>query len=76
MSEYLKHFSVMLNECLEALQKGSENSGSRTFADLTFGAGGHTFALSALIEGSTVYSVDQDPDALKNGAENFRPSFF
>lgn len=69
-TEYLKHYSVMLNECLEALKKGSEDSHSKIFADLTFGAGGHTFALSDQVSGSTVYSVDQDPDALKNGNEN------
>jgi 16S rRNA (cytosine1402-N4)-methyltransferase len=60
----------MLKECLEALELGSKASGSLLFADLTFGAGGHTFALSDHIAGSTVYSVDQDPDALKNGEEN------
>ncbi len=70
MTEYLKHYSVMLKECLEALELGSKASGSLSFADLTFGAGGHTFALSDHIAGSTVYSVDQDPDALKNGEEN------
>ncbi len=67
MSEYLAHYSVMLKECLEALETGSKASGSNIFADLTFGAGGHTFALSDQISGSIVYSTDQDPDALKNG---------
>lgn len=67
---YLAHYSVMLKECLEALELGSKTSGSLIFADLTFGAGGHTFALSDRFSGSTVYSVDQDPDALKNGQEN------
>lgn len=70
MTEYLKHYSVMLKESLEALELGSKASGSLVFADLTFGAGGHTFALSDHITGSTVYAVDQDPDALKNGEEN------
>jgi 16S rRNA (cytosine1402-N4)-methyltransferase len=60
----------MLKECLEALELGSKASGSKIFADLTFGAGGHTFALSDQVAGSTVYSTDQDPDALKNGHEN------
>jgi 16S rRNA (cytosine1402-N4)-methyltransferase len=69
MSEYLSHYSVMLKECLEALGTGSKASGSLFFADLTFGAGGHTFALSDQISGSIVYSIDQDPDALKNGSE-------
>jgi len=70
MSEYLSHYSVMLKECLQALEDGSKASGSTIFADLTFGAGGHTFALSDHVSGSTVYSTDQDPDALKNGHEN------
>jgi 16S rRNA (cytosine1402-N4)-methyltransferase len=60
----------MLKECLEALETGSRDSGSKIFADLTFGAGGHTFALSDRISGSIIYSTDQDPDALKNGEEN------
>jgi 16S rRNA (cytosine1402-N4)-methyltransferase len=72
MSDYLAHYSVMLKECLKALEMGSQASGSLIFADLTFGAGGHTFALSDQIPGSTIYSTDQDPDALKNGAENIR----
>jgi 16S rRNA (cytosine1402-N4)-methyltransferase len=72
MTDYLSHYSVMLKECLEALEAGSIESGSKIFADLTFGAGGHTFALSDHIVGSTVYSTDQDPDALKNGGENIR----
>ena len=70
MEQYLSHYSVMLKECLEALEKGSQDSGSKIFADLTFGAGGHTFALSDHISGSTIYSTDQDPDALKNGNDN------
>jgi 16S rRNA (cytosine1402-N4)-methyltransferase len=70
MTEYLSHYSVMLKECLDALELGSKASGSLIFADLTFGAGGHTFALSDRISGSTVYSTDQDPDALKNGEDN------
>ena len=70
--EYLAHYSVMLKECLEGLELGSKASGSKIFADLTFGAGGHTFALSDHVSGSTVYSTDQDPDALKNGEENIK----
>lgn len=70
MTEYLSHYSVMLKECLEAMDTGSKASGSLLFADLTFGAGGHTFAISDQFAGSTVYSTDQDPDALKNGNEN------
>lgn len=72
MTEYLSHYSVMLKECLDAMELGSSASGSLVFADLTFGAGGHTFALSDHVSGSTVYSTDQDPDALKNGQEKIK----
>jgi 16S rRNA (cytosine1402-N4)-methyltransferase len=72
MTDYLSHYSVMLKECLDAMELGSSASGSLIFADLTFGAGGHTFALSDHVSGSTVYSTDQDPDALKNGQEKIK----
>jgi 16S rRNA (cytosine1402-N4)-methyltransferase len=39
------------------------------FADMTFGGGGHSRALAELHKTSKVYSVDQDPDAIKNGQE-------
>jgi 16S rRNA (cytosine1402-N4)-methyltransferase len=67
MTEYLPHYSVMLDECLNFLREGVEHSGSKLLADLTFGAGGHTIAIAQQIETSRVYSTDQDPDALKNG---------
>lgn len=69
MSQYLAHYSVMLKECLESFETGHRDSGSSVFADLTFGAGGHTFAISNKFPEGTVYSTDQDPDALKNGFE-------
>lgn len=70
MTDYFSHYSVLLKECLAAMELGSSASGSKVFADLTFGGGGHTFVLSDQVAGSTVYSTDQDPDALKNGNEN------
>jgi len=70
MNDYLSHFSVMLNECLDAFEKASRDSNANLFADLTFGAGGHTFAISDKFADSKVVSTDQDPDALKNGQEN------
>lgn len=72
MSEYLSHYSVMIKECLEAMETGSKASGTNIFADLTFGAGGHTFALSDRFPGSTVWATDQDPDALANGEESIK----
>lgn len=72
MSEYLSHYSVMLKECLEALERGHKDSNTSFFADLTFGAGGHTFAISDKFSEGVVYSTDQDPDALKNGYEQIK----
>jgi len=72
MNDYLSHYSVMLKECLDAFEKGSKDSNSNLFADLTFGAGGHTFAIADKITGSKVISTDQDPDALKNGYDNIQ----
>ncbi len=51
----------MRNDVLAQL--GHENG---VYADLTFGAGGHTLAL-AQQSGARVLSFDQDPDALANG---------
>ena len=39
------------------------------FSDLTFGAGGHTFAILQRSESYRVLSFDQDPEAYKNGLE-------
>jgi 16S rRNA (cytosine1402-N4)-methyltransferase len=39
------------------------------FSDLTFGAGGHTFAILQRSETYRVLSFDQDPEAYKNGLE-------
>lgn len=61
---YKKHYSVLFNECIDYLYLESEDK--PVFADMTFGAGGHTTGLAQRDENSTVYSVDQDPDALDN----------
>ncbi len=63
------HYSVMFNECIEGLKIGmmEGESDSPLFADMTFGAGGHTFGLAKLSENAKVFAVDQDPDAIKNG---------
>jgi 16S rRNA (cytosine1402-N4)-methyltransferase len=65
---YTEHYSVLKNECLEYLTNNiQENNDVSYFADLTFGGGGHTFALLNMNEKYHLRSVDQDPDALANG---------
>lgn len=66
--EYGKHYSVMYKECIEALEASITNE-NPIFADMTFGAGGHTFGLAKLSDQAKVYAVDQDPDAIENGTK-------
>lgn len=68
---YTSHYSVLKKECLEYLTENNVEDETKLFADLTFGGGGHTFALSE-IPNAKVYSTDQDPDALANGYKNIK----
>ncbi len=68
MGEYGKHYSVLKEEALSWLTHDGELT-EGIFADLTFGAGGHTIALAQMNENFTVYATDQDPEALKNGQQ-------
>lgn len=64
---YKSHYSVLKTECLDFARQAAVGVENPLFADMTFGAGGHSLALADISEAGTVYSVDQDPDALKNG---------
>lgn len=57
------HVSVMLEECLDALEAG----GGKRYLDGTFGGGGHTRAL--LECGAEVVAFDRDPTAPDRAAE-------
>ena len=65
--EYTSHYSVMLPETLEFLIPNCD--GAFFYADMTFGGGGHTVALAKQTTTKSVFAVDQDPDAIKNGNE-------
>ncbi len=65
--EYTSHYSVLKKECISFLTENQDTSKDSYYADLTFGGGGHTFALKNTSPKAYVYSCDQDPDALKNG---------
>ncbi len=64
---YTNHYSVLKKECIEHLTRGKNFDQPILFADLTFGAGGHSFLLLNHHPNIQVYSCDQDPDALANG---------
>ena len=67
MSEY--HIPVMLDESVSALV----NSPVGTYADATFGGGGHTAEiLSRLQDGARVIAFDRDGEALQNAPDDPR----
>lgn len=63
MAEPTYHVPVMLEECLEGMQIHPDGQ----YVDVTFGGGGHSRAiLERLSACGHLYSVDQDPDAMRN----------
>ncbi len=65
---YFSHYSVLKKECIDFLRT-THNDSSRNdlcFADLTFGAGGHTCEMLKTFPHSMVFATDQDPEAIEN----------
>ncbi len=61
MSEYIEHIPVMLNECMEALITDKD----AIYIDATLGGGGHSKEILArLSDEGTLYSIDQDDEAI------------
>ncbi len=69
--EYKSHYSVLLDELVEAVRPLKEVD-SPIFLDLTFGGGGHTFELAKRFPKAKVLSVDQDPEAFQNGQKRIQ----
>ncbi len=65
MQEYTKHYSVLKNEIIKFFSESP--SASEYYADLTFGGGGHSFAIANTFPSSIIYATDQDEQAYKNG---------
>ena len=66
-NNYTTHYSVLYRECLDAFSTINVDKSQKYFADMTFGAGGHTTRIASEIENAHVFSTDQDPDAIANG---------
>ena len=56
------HISVMLNECIEALNIDPNG----TYVDVTFGGGGHSSEILKHLKDGKLIGFDQDDDALNN----------
>lgn len=77
MSEdYSQHYSVMNRDVLNHISNIFSKEDILNFADMTFGAGGHTLKLASEFKSSKVYAVDQDPEAYANGLELIKKNNF
>ena len=65
------HNPVLLNECMEGLNIRPEG----TYADVTFGGGGHSRAIMERLSTGHLYAFDQDEDAAKNIIDDERFTF-
>jgi 16S rRNA (cytosine1402-N4)-methyltransferase len=62
MEKPVYHISVLLNECIEALNIVPDGS----YVDVTFGGGGHSREILKFLNGGKLYVFDQDEDAIAN----------
>lgn len=65
------HRPVMLRECLQGLNIDPEG----TYADVTFGGGGHSIAILEQLKGGRLIAFDQDDDAKKEAEKIQHRSF-
>lgn len=74
MNDYSAHISVLKDESLRFLIEKIENltEDKLYFADLTFGAGGHSCAILRSDNRIHLFATDQDPEALANGHEQLK----
>lgn len=59
------HYSVLLNETIEALDIKSDG----IYVDGTAGGAGHSKEIARKLSGGFLYALDQDPDAVKVASE-------
>jgi 16S rRNA (cytosine1402-N4)-methyltransferase len=67
---YGKHYSVMLPECIQAIEENLDSTTELYGIDGTFGGGGHTFAFLEKFPKLRMICFDQDPQAIENGKKN------
>ena len=67
MSAY--HYSVLLNECIDALQIRPDG----VYVDGTLGLGGHSEAIARRLEGGRLVAIDRDGSAIAFARERLAP---
>ncbi len=63
------HYSVMLKECIEALDIKPDG----IYVDGTAGGGGHSFEIAKHLTTGRLIAIDQDADAIAAAGERLRP---
>ena len=66
MEKPVYHISVLLKECIDALNIIPDAS----YVDVTFGGGGHSREILKHLKGGKLYAFDQDEDAIANLPED------
>ena len=70
--KFLGHKTVLKNETIHAVYENNVIADKKFFVDMTFGGGGHIFALEELEGEHRCIGLDQDPDALESGYEKIK----
>lgn len=68
MGEF-NHFSVMLGECIEALNIKPDG----TYVDCTLGGGGHSEQIAKRLSGGRLVCIDRDDDAIEAAKKRLAP---
>lgn len=69
MVPVFKHTSVLLNECIEALQVRPDG----IYVDGTAGGGGHSYEIASRLTSGRLIAIDRDPDAIRAAGERLSP---
>ena len=64
-----KHYSVLLNECIEGLDIDPNG----IYVDGTAGGGGHSYAIASRLMGGRLIAIDQDEAAIAAAGERLAP---
>ena len=64
-----KHYSVLLNECIEGLDIDPDG----IYVDGTAGGGGHSFAIASKLSGGKLIAIDQDEAAIEAAGKRLSP---
>ena len=72
----MAHIPVLLKEVVRFFGQNSLVDRAPLYADLTFGDGGHSFAILKADANAEIVAFDQDPEAVADGRKKIREHCF